>query len=100
LRSVCNPGFPAIKVEDPTLKISLSANTSPLAGRDGKFCTARQIHERLIKEQKPNIGLKIEANEGGSGFIVCGRGELHLAILIETLRREGYEMQLENRKSF
>jgi GTP-binding protein len=87
-------GFPGIKVEDPTLKISLSANTSPLAGREGKFCTARQIHERLIKEQKTNIGLKIEANEGGSGFIVCGRGELHLAILIETLRREGYEMQV------
>jgi GTP-binding protein len=91
---VVSEGFPAIKVEDPTLKISLSANTSPLAGRDGKFCTARQIHERLIKEQKTNIGLKIEANEGGSGFIVCGRGELHLAILIETLRREGFEMQV------
>jgi GTP-binding protein len=87
-------GFPGIKVEDPTLKISLSANTSPLAGREGKFCTARQIHERVVKEQETNIGLKIEANEGGSGFIVSGRGELHLAILIETLRREGYEMQV------
>ncbi len=87
-------GFPAIKVEDPTLKILLSANTSPLAGRDGKFCTARQIHERLVKEQKTNIGLKIESNSGGSGFVVSGRGELHLAILIETLRREGYEMQV------
>jgi len=87
-------GFPAIKVEDPTLKILVSANTSPLAGRDGKFCNARQIHERLVKEQKTNIGLKIEANTGGSGFVVSGRGELHLAILIETLRREGYEMQV------
>jgi GTP-binding protein len=87
-------GFPAIKVEDPTLKILVSANTSPLAGRDGKFCNARQIHERLVKEQKTNIGLKIETNSGGSGFIVSGRGELHLAVLIETLRREGYEMQV------
>jgi GTP-binding protein len=87
-------GFPAIRVEDPTLKILVSANTSPLAGRDGKFCNARQIHERLVKEQKTNIGLKIETNSGGSGFIVSGRGELHLAILVETLRREGYEMQV------
>jgi GTP-binding protein len=87
-------GYPAIRLEEPTLKILVSANTSPLSGRDGKFCTARQIHERLVKEQKTNIGLRIEVSDGGSGFIVSGRGELHLAILIETLRREGYEMQV------
>lgn len=87
-------GFPMIKVEDPTLKISISANTSPLSGRDGKFCTARQIHDRLVNEQKTNIGLKIESNDGSSAFTVYGRGELHLAILLETLRREGYEMQV------
>ena len=87
-------GFPMIKVEDPTLKISISANTSPLSGRDGKFCTARQIHDRLVNEQKTNIGLKIESNDGSSAFTVSGRGELHLAILLETLRREGYEMQV------
>jgi GTP-binding protein len=86
-------GFATITVEDPTLKIFLSANTSPFAGREGKFCTARQIQERLIREKKTNIGLKIDIVEGGSGFLVSGRGELHLAILLETLRREGYEMQ-------
>ncbi len=87
-------GFPAIKVEDPTLKVLISANTSPFAGREGKFCTARQIHERLLKEKKTNIGIKIEQNTEGTGFIVSGRGELHLAILIENLRREGYELQV------
>lgn len=87
-------GFPAIKVEDPTLKVLISANTSPFAGREGKFCTARQIHERLLKEKKTNIGIKIEQNPEGTGFVVAGRGELHLAILIENLRREGYELQV------
>lgn len=87
-------GFPTITVEEPTLKVLISANTSPFAGREGKFCTARQIHERLLKEKKTNIGIKIEQNPDGSGFIVSGRGELHLAILIENLRREGYELQV------
>lgn len=87
-------GFPAIRLEEPTLKVLIAANTSPFAGREGKFGTARQIHERLLKEKKTNIGLKIEENEQGSGFIVAGRGELHLAILIENLRREGYELQV------
>ncbi len=87
-------GFPTIKLEDPTLKILVSANTSPFAGREGKFGTARQIHERLLKEKQTNIGLKIEENPDGIGFIVSGRGELHLAVLIENLRREGYELQV------
>jgi len=87
-------GYPAIKLEEPTLKVLLAANTSPLSGRDGKFCTARQIYQRLLKEKQTNIGLKIEENPQGSGFIVSGRGELHLAILIENLRREGYELQV------
>jgi len=87
-------GFPTIKLEDPTLKILVSANTSPFAGREGKFCTARQIHERLLKEKQTNIGLKIQENPDGIGFIVSGRGELHLAVLIENLRREGYELQV------
>ncbi len=86
-------GFPSIKLEEPTLKILLSANTSPVAGREGKFCTARQIYQRLIKEKQTNIGLKISENPEGTGFIVAGRGELHLAVLLENLRREGYEMQ-------
>ncbi len=87
-------GYPTIKLEDPTLKISLSANTSPFAGREGKFCTARQIHARLLKEKQTNIGISITDNPQGNGFIVAGRGELHLAILLENLRREGYEMQV------
>ncbi len=87
-------GFPTIKVEDPTLKILLQPNTSPLSGREGEFHTARQIYNRLLKEKQTNIGLKIEQNTEGGGFIVAGRGELHLAVLLETLRREGYEMQV------
>jgi GTP-binding protein len=86
-------GFPSINITEPTLKIRVSANTSPFAGKEGDFCTIRQIAERLRKEQKTNLGLRIEGLEGGS-FNVAGRGELHLAILIETMRREGYEMEL------
>lgn len=87
-------GYPSIILEEPTLKIVVSANTSPFAGREGKFCTARQIYERLMREKQTNIGLRIEENPGGSSFIIAGRGELHLAILLETMRREGYEMQV------
>jgi len=87
-------GFPAIKLEEPTLKILLTANTSPFSGREGKFCTATQLANRLASEMQTNIGLKIEDNPSGGGFLVSGRGELHLAILLETMRREGYEMQV------
>lgn len=87
-------GYPTIKLEEPTLKILISANTSPFAGREGKFCTARQIHARLLKEKQTNIGIAITPNPQGTGFVVAGRGELHLAILLENLRREGYEMQV------
>lgn len=87
-------GFPAIKIGDPTIQILIAPNSSPLSGREGKFCTARQLGERLTREKKSNIGLQIELNPQGQGFLVSGRGELHLAILIETLRREGYEMEI------
>jgi GTP-binding protein len=90
---VLTAGFPVIKLGEPTLKIHISPNTSPFSGREGKFSTARQLEERLIREKKTNIGLKIE-HSASIGFIVSGRGELHLAILIENLRREGYEMQV------
>jgi GTP-binding protein len=86
-------GYPVIKLGEPTLKIHISPNTSPFSGREGRFSTARQLEERLVREKKTNIGLKIERSST-SGFIVSGRGELHLAILIENLRREGYEMQV------
>ena len=87
-------GFPRIILEEPTLKILVAANTSPFAGREGKFSTARQIHQRLLKEKQTNIGIRITENPDGNGFIVAGRGELHLAILFENLRREGYEFQV------
>ncbi len=86
--------LPSIKVTDPTLKITIGPNTSPLAGREGKYLTSRQIQERLLKEKETNLGLKIEEDSTGVGFVVSGRGELHLAVLIETMRREGYELEV------
>jgi len=82
----------AIKIEEPTLKISLSANTSPFAGREGQFLTSRQLLERLRRELQTNVSLRMEEQNGE--FILSGRGELHLSVLIETLRREGYELQV------
>ncbi|OGK37661.1 GTP-binding protein TypA [Candidatus Roizmanbacteria bacterium RIFCSPHIGHO2_12_FULL_41_11] len=86
--------LPNIAVEEPTIKITIGPNTSPFSGREGKYCTSRQIKERLLKEKETNLGLKIEADPAGINFIVHGRGELHLAILIEEMRREGFEMQI------
>jgi GTP-binding protein len=86
--------LPTIKVEEPTIKITIGPNTSPFAGREGKFSTSRQIKERLLKEKETNLGLKIEDDVDGRNFAVSGRGELHLSVLIETMRREGYEMQI------
>lgn len=86
--------LPAILVDEPTLKITIGPNTSPFAGKDGKYTTSRQIGERLMKEKETNIGLRIENDPDGVGFIVHGRGELHLSILIETMRREGFELQI------
>ena len=90
-----NPvALPTIKVEDPTIKITIGPNTSPFAGREGKYSTSRQLKERLMKEKETNLGLRIEEAEASTDFVVSGRGELHLAVLIETMRREGYEMQV------
>lgn len=85
--------LPDIKISDPSLKIKFEANNSPFAGREGKFVTSRQILERLNKEVLTNVAMKLEV-VGESEFIVSGRGELHIAILIEKLRREGYEFQV------
>jgi GTP-binding protein len=85
--------LPAIKVEEPTIKITIGPNTSPFCGKEGKFTTSRQIKERLLKEKETNLGLKIEEGES-TDFVVSGRGELHLSVLIETMRREGFEMQI------
>lgn len=89
-----NPeALPAIKIEEPTLSIALYANTSPFAGKEGKFVTARHLHDRIKKELETNISMKLEIAPTGE-FILSGRGELHLSVFIETLRREGYELQL------
>jgi GTP-binding protein len=88
-----NPeALPVMDVEAPTLKIYLGPNTSPLKGTEGEFTTSRQIGERLKKELESNVGLQVE--EEGIGFLVAGRGELHLSVLIETMRREGFEFEV------
>ncbi|HSW87696.1 MAG TPA: translational GTPase TypA [Candidatus Saccharimonadales bacterium] len=84
--------LPRISIEEPTIKISLGANTSPFAGKEGKFSNSRQVLERLNKELETNVSLRVE-NQGDK-FMLSGRGELHLSVLIETLRREGYEFQV------
>lgn len=81
-----------IDIEEPTIKISLQPNTSPFKGTEAKFSTSRQIADRLKKELETNIGLKVEEN--GIGFLISGRGELHLSVLIETMRREGFEFEV------
>jgi len=88
-----NPeALPQIEVEAPTLSMYLGPNTSPMKGREGEFTTSRQIGDRLKKELETNVSLRVEDN--GIGFVVSGRGELHLSVLIETLRREGYEFEV------
>lgn len=84
--------LPVIEVEAPTLRIYLGPNTSPFKGQEGEFNTSRQISERLQKELETNVGLRVE--DDGIGFTVAGRGELHLGVLIETMRREGYEFEV------
>ena len=83
-----------IEIEEPTLKLSFGVNTSPFAGREAKFSTSRQIRERLFRELETNLSLRVEPTEQADVFAVSGRGELHLSILIETMRREGYEFQV------
>jgi GTP-binding protein len=90
-----NPqGLPPIAVEQPTVKMTFGVNTSPFAGREGRFVTSRQIRERLMRELETNVGLRVEDTDSAETLLVSGRGELHLAILIETMRREGYEFQV------
>ena len=94
--TICAPeqadALPLLRVDEPTLTMNFMVNNSPLAGREGKFVTSRQIRERLEREIKSNVALKVEFTQDSDTFIVSGRGELHLTILLENMRREGYEM--------
>jgi len=94
--TLCDPakpqGLPLLKVDEPTLTMNFLVNTSPLAGREGKFVTSRQIRERLERELQSNVALRVEFTADSDTFIVSGRGELHLTILLENMRREGYEL--------
>ncbi|MDJ0675753.1 MAG: translational GTPase TypA [Calothrix sp. MO_167.B42] len=86
--------LPLIKVDEPTLQMTFWINDSPFAGKEGKFVTSRQIRDRLFRELETNVALRVEETDSPDKFLVSGRGELHLGILIETMRREGYEFQV------
>jgi GTP-binding protein len=95
LADPANPiALPTIKVEEPTVRMTFGVNTSPFTGREGKWSTSRKLRERLFTELRTNVSLRVQETESAETFLVSGRGELHLAILIETMRREGYEFQV------
>ena len=96
--TICDTGItepvPRISVDEPTLEMVFSINSSPLVGKEGKFVTSRQLRERLTKELDRNVALRVRPTESGDSFAVAGRGILHLAVLIETMRREGFELSV------
>ena len=90
--------IPFVKIAEPTVEMTFSVNTSPFAGREGKFVTTRQIRDRLNRELLRDVSLRVSDGDTADSFIVCGRGEMHLSILIENMRREGYEFQVSTPK--
>ena len=99
--TICNMGdnlpLPILHIDEPTLQMTFGTNSSPFVGRDGKILTARKIEERLIRETQKDVSLRVE-NAGSDSFLVSGRGELHLGILIENMRREGFELEVSKPK--
>lgn len=96
--TLADPGnpiaLPTIKVEEPTVRMTFGVNTSPFTGKEGTYSTSRNLRERLFEELRTNVSLRVDETESAENFLVSGRGELHLGILIETMRREGYEFQV------
>ncbi|MBQ0012209.1 MAG: translational GTPase TypA [Clostridiales bacterium] len=90
----CVEALPFVDIDEPTIAMTFSVNDSPFAGQDGKFVTSRHIRDRLFKEMETNVSMRLEETDTTEAFVVKGRGELHLSILIETMRREGYEFQV------
>ena len=88
--------LPFVKIDEPVLSMTFSVNDSPFAGKDGKFVTSRHLRDRLFRELDSNISLRVEETDSTEAFVVSGRGELHLSVLIENMRREGYEFQVSN----
>ena len=86
--------LPSIEIDEPTVKMTFGVNTSPFMGKEGTHSTSRTLHERLLRELRTNVSLRVEATDSPDEFLVSGRGELHLTILVETMRREGYEFQV------
>ena len=86
--------LPPVTIDEPTVQMTFGVNTSPFAGREGKFLTSRHLRERLYKELETNVSLRVQDTDSPDRFLVAGRGELHLAVLIEQMRREGYELQV------
>jgi len=92
--SSCFEALPFVKISEPTVEMTFSINDSPFAGREGKFVTSRQLRERLFKELLKDVSLRVLETENTDSFRVCGRGEMHVSILIENMRREGYELSV------
>ena len=91
--------LPLLEIDEPTIKMKFMSNNGPFAGKEGKYVTSRNLRERLLKELKSNVALRVEETASPDTFDVLGRGELHLSVLIETMRREGYELWCRSRRS-